>query len=103
LQVKGGLDELILACYKALDLITFYTISGGKETRAWTVKNGALAPTAGRIVHSDFEKKFIRAQVIGYNKLIQAGSWKLAGQKGLVDIVGKEYKMQDGDVIEFKI
>jgi len=103
LEVKSGVDKLILACYKALDLITFYTISGGKETRAWAVKNGALAPEAGGVVHSDFEKKFIRAQVIGYNKLIQAGSWKLANQKGLLDIVGKEYKIQDGDVIEFRI
>jgi len=103
LEVKSGLDKLILACYKALDLITFYTIAGGKETRAWTIKNGAFAPQAGGVVHSDFEKKFIRAQVVSGEKLIEAGDWKSASQKGLINTVGKEYEVQDGDVIEYKI
>ena len=103
LEVKSGLDKLILACYKALDLITFYTIAGGKETRAWTVENGALAPQAGGVVHSDFEKKFIRAQVISGEKLIEVGDWKSASQKGLINTVGKKYKVQDGDVIEYRI
>jgi len=97
------LDKLIKICYQALDLITFYTIRGGKEARAWTLKNGLKAPQAGEVVHSDFEKKFIRAEVINWEKLIQAGSWQKAREKGILQTQGKEYIIQDGDVIEFKI
>jgi len=97
------LDQLINACYQTLDLITFYTITGGQETRAWTLKNGLKVPQAGGVVHSDFEEKFIRAEVINWQKLIETGSWSIAREKGTLQTEGKEYVVQDGDVIEFKI
>jgi len=97
------LDKLILACYNVLDLITFYTIKGGKETRAWTIKKGARAPEAGNIVHSDFEKKFIKAEAVNWQSLVESGSWSKARELGLVKTAGKDYIMQDGDVIEFKV
>lgn len=103
LGIKSLLDQLIVSCYNILDLITFYTIKGGKETRAWTLKRGLKAPQAGGVVHSDFEEKFIRAEVINWQKLVQIGSWARAREKGLLQIVGKDYLVQDGDVIEFKI
>lgn len=101
LEVK--VDKIILACYNILDLITFYTVAGGKEVRAWTLKRGLKAPQAGGIVHSDFEKKFIKAEVINWQKLIEAKSWSGAREKGWLQIVGKDYSVKDGDVIEFKI
>ena len=97
------LDQLIKACYQTLDLITFYTITGGQETRAWTLKNGLKVPQAGGVVHSDFEEKFIRAEVINWQKLVEAKSWSFAREKGILRIEGKEYVVQDGDVVEFKI
>ena len=97
------MDKLILACYNILQLITFYTIKGGAETRAWTIKKGTKAPEAGGIVHSDFREKFIRAEVINWKKLVEAGKWKTAKEKGLIQTVGRDYLIQDGDVIEFKI
>jgi len=103
LGLKSQLDLLIKACYDILDLITFFTVAGGKETRAWTVKSGKRAPEAGGVVHSDFEKKFIRAEVIPWQKLVQIGSWSKAREKGWLQTVGKDYIVQDGDVIEFKI
>jgi GTP-binding protein YchF len=103
LEFKTKLDQLILACYNILDLITFYTITGGKETRAWTLKRGLRAPAAGGVVHSDFEEKFIRAEVINWQKLVEAQSWKEVRESGLLKTAGKDYIVQDGDVIEFKI
>jgi small GTP-binding protein len=103
LGLKSQLDQLILDCYHILDLITFYTVAGGKETRAWTVKRGANAPQAGGRVHSDFEEKFIRAEVISWQKLVEAGSWLKTREKGWIRTVGREYVVQDGDVIEFRI
>ena len=103
LRLKSQISLLIKACYDILDLITFFTVTGGKETRAWTVKRGKRAPQAGGVVHSDFEKKFIRAEVIFWQKLVEAGSWKCAREKGWLQIVGKDYIVQDGNVIEFKI
>ncbi len=97
------LDQLITACYKLLDLITFYSIKGNQETRAWTLKNGLKVAQAGGVVHSDFEEKFIRAEVINWQKLVETGSWSIAREKGLLRTEGKEYIVQDGDVIEFKI
>ena len=102
LNLKSSLDQLILACYNILDLITFFTITG-KETRAWTIKRGAESPEAGGKVHSDFEKKFIRAEVINWRKLIEAESWASAQKKGWIRTVGRDYVIQDGEVIEFKI
>jgi len=103
LGIKSQLDLLIKTCYNILDLITFFTATGGKETRAWTVKRGERAPQVGGVVHSDFEKKFIRAEITPWQKLVEAGSWSRAREKGWLQIVGKDYIVQDGDVIEFKI
>jgi len=103
LGIKSQLDQLILACYNILDLITFYTITGGKEARAWTLKKGSLAPRAGGRVHSDFEEKFIRAEVIPWEKLVKAGSWRQARENGWIKTAGKDYLVKDGDIIEFKI
>jgi len=103
LGLESRLDKLILACYNVLELITFYTITGGKETRAWTLKKGSLAPEAGGAVHSDFAEKFIKAEVINWQKLLEASSWQKAREKGLIQTAGKDYIVQDGDVIEFKI
>ncbi len=103
LGMKSKLDQLILACYNILDLITFYTVTGGKETKAWTLERGLKAPQAGGIVHSDFEKKFIKAEVIPWQKLVEAKSWSKAKELGWVKTVGRDYLVEDGDVIEFKI
>ncbi len=103
LGLKSQLDQLILACYNILDLITFYTVAGLKETRAWTLKRGGMAPDAGGVVHSDFKEKFIRAEVINWQKLIEVGNWHKARELGWLKIVGHDYIVQDGDVIEFKI
>ena len=103
LGLKSQLDQLILACYNILDLITFYTVAGGKETRAWTLKRELKVPQAGGVVHSDFEEKFIRAEVIPWQKLLEVGSWAKTREFGWLKTVGRDYVVQDGDVIEFKI
>lgn len=103
LNLKSRIDVLIKTCYKILNLITFYTIKGGEETRAWTIKQGAKAPKAGGVVHTDFEGKFIRAEVINYKDLLEIGSWSKARAKGLIRTEGKDYVVKDGDIIEFKI
>jgi hypothetical protein len=103
LGMQSKLDQLIVACYNILDLITFYTVTGGREVRAWTLKRGERAPRAGGRVHSDFEEKFIRAETIPWQKLVEAGGWIKAKERGWIKTVGKEYLVQDGDVIEFKI
>ena len=97
-----GLDQLIIESYKLLDLITFLT-TGEKESRAWTCRRGSTAPDAGKSIHSDFQTKFIRAEVISNEKLLEAGSYANARAKGWVRTEGKEYIVQDGDVIEFLI
>lgn len=97
-----GLDELIKSSYDLLNLITFFT-TGEDESRAWTTKRDATAPEAGRSIHNDFKDKFIRAQVIGSKELLECGSYKTAREKGLVRTEGKDYIVQDGDVIEFLI
>ena len=97
-----GLDQLIVEAYKLLDLITFFT-TGEKESRAWTTRRGATAPEAGKSIHTDFQEKFIRAEVIHWDKLLEAGSYASARAKGWVRIEGKEYIVQDGDVVEFLI
>jgi len=96
------LDELIKKCYQLLNLITFLT-TGMDETRAWTIKKNSTAPQAGRAIHSDFEEKFIRANVINWRDLINAGSLQGAAEKGLLRTEGKSYIVKDGDVIEFRI
>ena len=103
LGLKSRLDILIKTCYKILNLVTFYTIKGGEETRAWTVEEGATTPEAGGVVHTDFKEKFIRAEVINYKKLMETGSWANARSKGLIRAEGKDYAVKDGDILEFKI
>ena len=102
LEIKSNLDQLILKSYEILNLITFLT-TGEKETRAWTIKKGLTAPEAGRAIHSDFEEKFIRAEVINWKKLLEADSWSRARELGWIRTEGKDYIVRDGDVIEFKI
>lgn len=97
-----GLDDLIKAGYELLDLMTYFT-TGEDESRAWTVKRGSTAPEAGTAIHTDFKDKFIRAEVIESEKLLEAGSYATAREKGWVRTEGKEYIVKDGDVIEFKI
>ena len=99
---ESGLDQLIRIAYRTLDLITFLT-TGEDETRAWTIPRNSTAPRAGRAIHSDFEEKFIRADIINWQKLLNAGSWAHARELGQLKTEGKEYVVQDGDVIEFKI
>ena len=97
-----GLDKLINESYKLLNLITFFT-TGEDESRAWTTRRGSKAPEAGKSIHSDFQEKFIRAEVIHYDKLMEVGSLVAAREKGWLRTEGKEYVVQDGDVIEFLI
>jgi GTP-binding protein YchF len=99
---ENGINALIRGGYELLDLISFFT-TGKDETRAWTIRRGAKAPEAGAAIHTDFRDKFIRADVIHYDKLLEAGSWAKAREKGWVRTEGREYVVQDGDVIEFKI
>ncbi len=99
---ETGLERLIKAAYKLLDLISFLT-AGPKEIRAWTIKKNTKAPQAAGVIHTDFEKGFIRAQVIEYEKLIDATSYGSAKQKGWIRTEGKDYIVQDGDVIEFLV
>ena len=99
---SDGVDDLIKACYDLLGLMTYFT-SGEDETRAWTIKKNSTAPAAGAVIHSDFKDKFIRAEVINWKSLLDCGSYASAREKGLIRTEGKEYIVQDGDVIEFKI
>jgi GTP-binding protein YchF len=97
-----GIDDLIKKGYELLNLITYFT-TGEKETRAWTIGRGWTAPEAGTAIHGDFKDKFIRAEVIEWDKLIESGSFGAAREKGLLRTEGKEYIVKDGDVMEFKI
>ena len=97
-----GVNDLITAAYKLLGLMSFFT-TGESETRGWTIKQGSTAPEAGAAIHTDFREKFIRAEVVSYNDLISCGSYAAAREKGLLRTEGKEYVVQNGDVIEFKI
>lgn len=97
-----GVDKLIKEAYKLLGLITFYTIKGGGEVRAWSLKKGATALEAARKVHTDMAKGFIKAELIGFEELIKFPSWQEARRKGKIRLEGKGYKVKDGDVIEFK-
>lgn len=95
------LDDLILAAYKTLNLITFFTCQN-EILQAWTAENGTKAPEAAGKIHTDFEKGFIRAEVINWQDLLKAGSESIAKEKGLMRIEGKDYIVQDGDVIHFR-
>ncbi len=102
LGADNGINDLIVASYKMLGLITYFT-TGEKETRGWTIEQGWTAPLAGTAIHGDFKDKFVRAQVIEWDKLLEAGSYAAAREKGLVRTEGREYIVKDGDVIEFMI
>ncbi|MBQ5566137.1 MAG: redox-regulated ATPase YchF [Clostridia bacterium] len=98
---ESGLDRLIRECYSLLGLISYLT-AGKPEVRAWTIKNGTKAPQAAGKIHSDFERGFIRAEVIHYDDLIACGSMTAAKEKGLVRSEGKDYVMKDGDIVLFR-
>jgi len=97
----AGLDKMIQASYKLLGLISYLT-AGPQEVRAWTIKNGTKAPQAAGKIHSDFERGFIRAEVVAFDDLMKCGSYNAAKEKGLVRSEGKEYVMKDGDVVLFR-
>ncbi len=98
---ESGLDKLIAASYRLLGLISYLT-AGEKETRAWTIKVGTKAPQAAGKIHSDFERGFIKAEVVNYKDLLDCGSYNGAKEKGLVRMEGKDYVMKDGDVVLFR-
>lgn len=98
---ESGLDKLVSKCYSLLGLISYLT-AGEKETRAWTIERGTKAPQAAGKIHSDFEKGFIRAEVIDYASLLECGSYTAAKEKGKVRSEGKDYVVKDGDVILFR-
>ena len=98
---EGGLKSLIRATYDLLGLRTYFT-TGPKETRAWTIVSGMLAPQAAGVIHTDFERGFIRAETIGYDDLVEAGSMSAAKDKGLLRSEGKEYTVKEGDVMLFR-
>lgn len=100
---ETGLEKLIKEAYKILGLISFYTIKGGKEIHAWSLRQGASALEAAGMVHSDFAKNFIKAEVMGVDDLLTIGGWKRAKEQGLIRLEGKDYIVQSGDVIEFLI
>ena len=106
---SSGIERMIQSVYKLLDLTTFIT-AGEKEVRAWTVKSGSKAPKAAGVIHTDFEKGFIRAEVTGYDDFVAAGSYAVARdgsmnavkEKGLMRLEGKDYVIQDGDIVHFR-
>jgi ribosome-binding ATPase YchF (GTP1/OBG family) len=98
---ESGLEKLIRASYHTLGLMSFLT-AGEDECRAWTIKIGTKAPQAAGKIHSDFERGFIKAEVVNYKVLLREGSLAAAREKGLVGIEGKDYVVQDGDVILFR-
>ena len=98
---QSGLDQLIKAAYDLLGLATYFT-AGEKEVRAWTFKKGMKAPEAAGIIHSDFERGFIRAETVSYDDLMEAGSMAQARENGKIRLEGKDYVVQDGDVIHFR-
>lgn len=101
-QNESKIAELIKRAYELLNLITYFT-TGEDETRGWTIKKGWTAPQAGSAIHTDFENKFIKAEIINWQNLLDCGSWSAARAKGMLRLEGKDYVVQDGDVIEFKI
>ena len=98
---ESGLDKVIKASYDLLGLMSFLT-AGKKEVRAWTIKKGTKAPQAAGKIHTDFERGFIKAEIVSYNDLVKLGSYQKAKEAGLVRLEGKDYVMQNGDIVEFK-
>lgn len=99
---ETGLNRLIKKAYETLGLISFLT-AGELEARAWTIEKGMLAPQAAGVIHTDFEKHFIKADVVPYSAFVEANGWVGAREKGKVQSCGKDYVMKDGDVVEFKV
>ncbi len=102
LGFEPEIDKLIKKSFQLLGLISFFTV-GNDEVRAWEIVKGSKAPQAGRAIHTDFENKFIRAEVINWQKFLEIGSWQKAKEKGLIKAEGKDYIVQDGDIIQFLI
>ena len=100
-QAESGLDQLARVGFHTLGLQTYLT-AGPKESRAWTIRQGATAPEAAGVIHTDFQKGFIKAEVVSFDDLVAAGSMADAKAAGKVRIEGKEYVMADGDVVEFR-
>ncbi|MGN1221635.1 MAG: DUF933 domain-containing protein, partial [Christensenellales bacterium] len=98
---ESGLDKLVRSSYRLLGLISYLT-AGQKEVRAWTIKKGTLAPQAAGVIHTDFEKGFIKAEVVPYDTLVECGSYTKAKELGKVRMEGKDYEVQDGDVMLFR-
>ena len=98
---ESGLDKVIKASYDLLGLMSFLT-AGKKEVRAWTIKKGTKAPQAAGKIHTDFERGFIKAEIVSYDDLVKLGSYQKAKEAGLIRLEGKEYVMQNGDIVEFK-
>ena len=101
LSQADAVPQLVTEAYKVLNLVSFFT-TGEDETRAWTIERGTKAPQAAGVIHTDFEKKFIRLEVVAWDKLLSAGSWAQAKQKGWLRVEGKEYVVLDGDVLEVR-
>jgi len=101
LSKADGVPELVKKAYEVLNLASFFT-TGEDETRAWTIERGTKAPQAAGVIHTDFEKKFIRLEVIETGKLLEAGGWAKAKPKGWLRLEGKDYVVQDGDVLEVR-
>ena len=98
---EPGLNAVVRAAYRSLGLQSFLT-GGDKETRAWTIKQGASAPEAAGEIHTDFQRGFIAAEVIDYDELIEAGSWQEARSRGLIRTEGRSYVMRPNDVVQFR-
>jgi ribosome-binding ATPase YchF (GTP1/OBG family) len=98
---KPGLEQVVAACYRALDLITFLT-TGPDETRAWELRRGATAPEAAGVIHSDLQRGFIRAEVVAYDDVVAAGGWDAAQARGSLRVEGKDYVVREGDVLHVR-
>jgi ribosome-binding ATPase YchF (GTP1/OBG family) len=98
---EPGVNRVIRSCYNLLQLITYFT-AGEKEVRAWTITEGTKAPGAAGVIHTDFEKGFIRAEVIKYNDFVSLGSESAVKEAGKMGVEGKEYVVGDGDVMHFR-
>ena len=98
---ESGLDQLARVGFDTLGLQTYLT-AGPKETRAWTIRKGATAPEAAGVIHTDFQKGFIKAEIVSFDDLMEAGTMQKAKEAGKVRMEGKDYVMQDGDVVEFR-
>ena len=100
-QDESGLTQLVRVGFATLGLQTFLT-AGPKESRAWTIRQGATAPEAAGVIHTDFQRGFIKAEIVSYDDLVDAGSMVEARSRGKVRLEGKDYVMRDGDVVEFR-